>query len=130
MYLATATAGWNSIQGRSVLRRAPHSYPVSSLCKNYEKNDVPYPKFKQNTSFSLFSFLIWEGKLGGKCWQREKKIWSQEKINIVSFFKFSCSLNLFTCVHACSHMHNIFICCIYIDTYLINIAKILLWILL
>ena len=60
---AATKAGWDSIQGNSIQGKVPHSYPFRSLCKNYEKKHVwfsSHPKFKQNTSLSLFSFLVWE----------------------------------------------------------------------
>lgn len=109
MYLAKTMAGWNSIQGISIQGRAPLSYPFSSLCKNYEKNYVwfsSHPKFKQNTHFSLFSFLVGKNLGGGKCWQKKKKISSQGKNK---YYKFPCSLNLFTCMRACIHTHYIFL---------------------
>lgn len=76
MCMTATMAGWSSMQENSIQGRASHSYPLRNLCKNYEKNDVwfsSHSKFKQTTSLSLFSFLVWK-KIRG-----ERIIWEGRK---------------------------------------------------
>lgn len=149
--LRATMAGWNSIQGNSIQGRLPCAYSFDSLCKNYEKNHVwfsSHPKFKQNTSLSLFSFLV-----RGEMLTEIKKLWSQEKIRIVLFFLSShvpltfstfqshtvISIYIFICLYAYKHVHphTLYIFIIYIiliyklcifDMYFQNLAFNTIWV--
>lgn len=76
MYLAATMAGWNSIQGNSIQGRTPHSYPLSSLCKNYEKTmfDFLLALNSNKILLSLCSFFMFgKKKMGGDVDRKKKK---------------------------------------------------------